>query len=235
MPGRKFPLVNQHFYHIYNRGVELRPIYKTKIDYERFLELMKYYRFHNTNLCFSKFKELSKDKRHEYYNELETENRKNAEIICYCLMPNHFHILIQQIQTNGITNYLRKFQNAYTKYFNKKYQRTGPLFQGTFKSVLIESEEQLFHVFRYILLNPYSSAIVDNLKNLINYPWSSIGEYLLGKTGMCFKETIHQKFKIKRTLKEFIFNQADYQRRLENIKHLVLEDRIFEGCVPAQP
>jgi len=235
MPGRKFPLVTKYFYHVYNRGVEQRVTFKSKKDYQRFYELMKYYRFSNTNMSFSKFKQISRKRRREILAELEKLNKKFVNVIAYCLMPNHFHLLLHQITTNGITNYLRKIQNAYTKYFNKKNERIGSLYQGTFKSVLIESEEQLLHVFRYILLNPYSGAVIKDVKDLIDYPWTSIKEHLLDEKGICSDEIIKQSFKNNDSLKEFIYDRAEYQRNLENIKHLVLEKQILEGCVPAQP
>ena len=84
-------------------------------------------------------------------------------------MPNHFHLLLKQTIDNGISHFLSKFTNSYTKYFNTKYNRVGPVFQGVFKSVHIESDEQLMHLSRYIHLNPVVSAVVEK-QNLLSYP-----------------------------------------------------------------
>ncbi|MBI4096254.1 MAG: transposase [Candidatus Levybacteria bacterium] len=103
------------------------------------------------------------------------ENQINlVEIYCYCLMPNHFHFLLRQNADGGITNFLRKFANSYTRYFNTKYDRIGPLFQGTFKAKLIENDAYLLQVSKYIHRNPLK------LSNcmLRSYPYSSYSYYL---------------------------------------------------------
>ena len=87
-------------------------------------------------------------------------------------MPNHFHLLIKQ-NIDRDYDILSNLQNGYTKYFNTKYSRDGHLFQGPFKAVKIDSEEQLLHVSRYIHLNPYSSGMLNNITDLDNYEWAS--------------------------------------------------------------
>ena len=118
---------------------------------------------------------------------------------------------------------MNNFQHSYAKYFNTKNDRTGSLFQAMFKSVRIESEEQLLHVARYIHLNPVSSFIIE-IDSLPNYPWSSLKDYFSdGKKSLIDTKSILGHFKSKEDYKKFVFDQADYQQKLEGIKHLVLE------------
>lgn len=90
-------------------------------------------------------------------------------------MPNHFHLLLQQIRDGGITEFISKLTNSYTRYFNIRNKRIGPLFQGEFKAVHVETDEQLIHLSRYIHLNPIVSYIT---KKLESYQWFSYLEYL---------------------------------------------------------
>jgi putative transposase len=139
-------------------------------------------------------------------------------------MPNHFHFLVRQNIDSGISKFMSNFENSYTKYFNIKNSRIGPLLQGPFKAVKIDSEEQLLHVSRYIHLNPFSSALVKNIDDLINYEWSSFSEYFgLNKYKLCQRGNIFSTFKNIETYRLFVFDQADYQKCLEEIKHLILE------------
>ena len=139
-------------------------------------------------------------------------------------MPNHFHLIIKQVVENGISKFIGNVTNSYTRYFNTKNERVGPLFQGKFKAKRIETEEQFFHLSRYVHLNPYSSYVVKTLEDLENYPFSSLPEYL-GKvqTNFCTKEVILENFKNKTEYKRFLFDQVDYQKKLEEIKHLTLK------------
>ena len=224
MPKRETPLVDDHYYHIFNRGVDSRPIFLNsgKKDYERFIKLMNYYRFNNYPGSYSKFVEMPREEKEEILMSLEKEDKTQVEIICFCLMPNHFHFLLKQREDNGILNFLTNLENSHTRYFNKKNERVGPLFQGRFKAVLVETEEQLLHLSRYIHLNPYSAAIVKDLDELVFYPWSSLGQYLDRQKGFCQTDTVMSYFKDFQTYQEFLFDQAGYQRELEMIKHLVI-------------
>lgn len=139
-------------------------------------------------------------------------------------MPNHFHFLIKQEQEDGVANFLRNFQNSYAKYFNTKTERSGALFQSMFKAVRIESDEQLIHVARYIHLNPSTSYIVKGVQELEGYPWNSFAEYLSKHPPKIInKEKVLGFFKSLDEFKKFTFDQGDYQRQLESMKHLSLE------------
>lgn len=224
MPGRKVVLANNETYHIVNRGIASQPVFLQKRDYQRGLDTFYYYQNRNLPLKYSRFLDQSKDRRLDILKSLKSEKNFLAEIIAFCFMPNHFHFLLKQKTDNGISKFLSNFTNSYTRYFNTKAERQGPLFQGKFKAVRIETDEQLLHVSRYIHLNPYTSYMVKTIKDLENYPHSSFPEYLgKMKTSFCNKELVLDHFKDTQTYKNFVFDQADYQRRLEEIKHLTLE------------
>jgi len=120
-------------------------------------------------------------------------------------MPNHFHFLLKQAQDDGIAKFMSNFQNSYTKFFNTRNGRDGALFPDQFKAVRIETEDQLLHVHRYIHLNPYTSYVVSEIKDLISYPWSSISEYLdKNAQNICETKTVLSFFKDILAYKKFI-------------------------------
>lgn len=179
---RRITLANDNYYHVFNRGVDKRPVFTNKDDYKRFLYLL--YACNDTKpVLNSSF----------YYQGLtsivEKERKKQVEIVCFCLMQNHYHLLLHQIANNGISCFMQKLGTGYTMYFNIKYGRSGSLFQGTFKAKHIDTETYLTHLTRYIHLNPAELkepnwkkkgtknpyAVHEYIKN---YPWSSYRHYL---------------------------------------------------------
>jgi len=135
-------------------------------------------------------------------------------------MPNHFHILAKQIRDNGISTFLSKLSNSYTKYFNTRYKRVGPLFQGSFKAVRIENDDQLLHVSRYIHLNP----LIDYLtRNLRMYPYSSYPEFLDVTKGFSQKDVILNNFSKRSSYEKFVLNQEDYGRTIKHIEKQLLD------------
>lgn len=225
MPGRKIPLITGQVYHIFNRGVAEQPTFLDKKDYQRALETAFFYQNLKTPLRYSYFIRLTRDRRLEILKKLREEKDYSVDIIAYCFMPNHFHFLLKQLKDTGISIYMSNLCNSYTRYFNTKRKRIGPIFQGKFKGVRIGTDEQLLHVQRYIHLNPYSSYVVKTLNELEDYQCSSLPEYLgLRDQEFCKKELVLKgHFRDTKTYRKFIFDQADYQRRLEQIKHLTLE------------
>jgi putative transposase len=224
MPIRVTPLINNEIYHVVNRGVASSPVFNTKWDYRRFTETFIYYQNVNLPTKLSKFISFSREEREKIRKTLATKSDHLISIMAYCLMPNHFHFLLKQLRKNGISHFIRRTTNSYSHYFNLKHKRRGTLFGGRFKAVRIENDSQLLHVSRYIHLNPYSSFLVKELKSLLKYPYSSLPEYLsLTKESICQKEILSSFFKEPQDHRKFIFDQADYQRSLEVIKHKLLE------------
>ena len=219
---RKVVLANNQIYHVYNRGVERRIIFTNKREFQRAIDTVKYYRFASLPLKFSKFLVQPAARRLELISNIHSSENKQVEIIAYCLMPNHFHFLVKQLRDNGISRFISNFTNSYTKYFNTKHERNGPLVQGIFKAVLVETDEQLMHVSRYIHLNPVASFVIKE-EELENYEWSSYREYLGLIEGFCGKEIVLNQFPSIKHYRQFTLGQVSYAQELEKIKHLLLE------------
>lgn len=217
MPARFTPFVNDQFYHIYNRGAEKKTIFQNKRDYSRFLKTFVYYHFEGPKPKFSNF--------YKYKLFKPNPQKKIVDIICYCLMPNHFHFLVRQLKEGGISEFVAKLTNSYTKYYNTKYDRVGALLQGQFKAVLVESDEQLLHLSRYIHLNPISSFLV---KKLADYQFSSYPEYINStKDSICSKEVIMSFFKFPAGYRKFVSDQISYAQNLELIKHKLIDEDLY--------
>lgn len=219
---RPTPLVNGEFYHIFNRGVARMPMFLSKIDYKQAIQTLSYYRFTKPPIALSRFKELPVKEKENFLSSLQSTERL-VDIVSFVFMPNHFHFLLKQHKDNGISKFISQFTNSYTRHFNTVYERVGPVYQGVFKSVHIETDEQLIHVSRYIHLNPLVSNVIRE-KDLLSYPWSSLPDFLNGKSSLVQLEHILQHFKNPVDYKQFVLDHTDYARRLEEIKHLTLED-----------
>jgi len=230
MPGRILPLVNNEVYHIFNRGSDKRDIFLQPRDYRRFVETFYYYQFEGPKPKFSALNKSSTfflrgfkkvlDKK-GFHNFNPTLHSKLIEIFSYCLMPNHFHFLVKQLKANGISIFMSQTTNSYTKYFNTKFKRVGSLLQGTFKSVRVGTDEQLIHVSRYIHINPVVSGLVSKPQD---YQWSSYLEYAYGAKGYCSTDLILGLFASRKEYRDFTEGQIDYGKRLELIKHQIIDD-----------
>ncbi|MCL4360234.1 transposase [Patescibacteria group bacterium] len=214
---------NSYVYHVFNRGVERRNIFLSARDYRRFTLLIEYYRFMDVPRSFSHFLTLPVNERQYYAAKLRT-TPPGVDILAYCLMPNHFHLIVRQNVDHGIITAISTIANGYAKYFNKKQDRVGPLYQGPFKAVPIETDEQLLHVSRYIHLNPVSSGIIDEA-DLWTYRWSSLPAYG-GTPPVPWLETrtVLSHFSDKHPYRDFVSDQIALAKQLEKIKHLVLEE-----------
>ena len=168
------------FYHLYNRGTDKRKVFTSQYDYERFIALLY--------LCNSSESTRIRSKFLTDMLSIKT-GKKLVQIGAYCLMPNHFHLLLSECVEGGISRFMQKLMTAYTMYFNKKNERTGNLFQGVFKAEHLDRDEYLKYIFAYIHLNPVK--LVDSkwkengIKNrtiaknfLKNYSYSSYLEYI---------------------------------------------------------
>lgn len=224
MPGRKTPLVTGYTYHVINRGVASQPTFINHSYYKRAIETFLYYQNQNLSLRYSYFIRQTQNKRSEILDSLRQQSDLLVEIIAYCLMPNHYHLLLRQIKDDGISIFMSKFANSYTKFFNTKNTRIGPVFQGKFKSVLIESDNQLLHVSRYIHLNPFTSSLVKDINNLHQYQYSSYPEYInQNSNNFCQKDIILNYFKAKNSYLNFTRDHSDHQRNLHSIKKVMLD------------
>ncbi len=212
MPYRKETFVNGRFYHIMNKGVADNPIFLNQQDRQIFLDILDFYRFGSGFSSFSRVRRL--EKKSKLFKKLLKEHysKKNlmVEIHAFCLMSNHYHLMLKQKQTTGVQNFIRLVQNSYAKYFNTRYERNGPLFQSVFKAVPIESNEQFIHTVRYILINPSSAGVVSSFRQLVNYRWSCLGDYLgIFKRKFLTKDFYLSQFSSKKELREFVKAEFD--------------------------
>ena len=153
--------VENGYYHLYNRGVEKRDIFLDEQDYAVFLSYLK------------KYLDPTGSDPHPL--------AKEVDLLVFCLMSNHFHLLVKQSSLNGITKLVRAVCTNYVMYFNKKYDRIGTLFQGKYKAVLVDNDAYLLHLSRYIHLNPGSDPKT--------YNYSSYKYYLGRKNANWIKTT----------------------------------------------
>lgn len=146
---RKQPLVIGEYYHIYNRGVDKRDIFKNKKDMYRFIESMLGF---NKIEVIGSLKNLRKLKKNQTVPKA-LSGEPLVSIVAYCLNPNHFHFILKQSVDGGIAKFMQKLQAGYTYYFNVKESRSGSLFQGTFKSQIIKNENYFNKIIGYVNKN----------------------------------------------------------------------------------
>ena len=142
---RKFSFSIDEYYHLYSRGVDKRIIFLDDNDRHRFMRLMF--------LCNGDKPVIYRDTQNLSLQKIDMGKRLVA-IGAYCLMPNHFHILVREITEGGITKFMSKLLTAYSTYFNKRQTRTGTLFSSEFKAQHLDTNEYLKYIFAYIHLNP---------------------------------------------------------------------------------
>ncbi|MFC1626993.1 transposase [Patescibacteria group bacterium] len=164
--------INDTYYHLYNRGINKNNIFEDASDYKTFLSYLKLY--------LAPIPTLLQDLQGETLKVSPSRKLNNysdrINLLCYCLMPNHFHLLIFQKDSSGINYFMRSLGTKYSMYFNRKYKRVGTIFQGVYKAVRITKEEQLIYLSKYIHRNPLD--ILPSRRDLEGYKYSSYGNYL---------------------------------------------------------
>lgn len=219
MPRRKILLITNEIYHVFNRSIAKTNLFASKIHLRKILEIVEYYRYPQT-IRLSKFKTLTQELKESYITRFK-KTQPLVEIYAYAFMPNHYHFLIKQLSDKGTVNLIANMQNSFAKYFNLKYNRAGGLFQNAFKATRITSEEELIHVSRYIHLNPVTSYLM-KIDELLKESVTSFPVYQDNqKNSFVNTELLIGVFGTRNRYKDFVLNQVDYQRKLDNIKHLI--------------
>jgi len=210
MPVRRPQLVNGEIYHIVLRAIEGLKLFRDERDYFRMIHDL--FEFNDDDPVLWDYR--------KHYNQHENTSRTIrkkrkmlVEILAFCLMPNHIHLLAKQLKEGGISKFMRKIGAGYGGYYNKKYERKGRLFDGRYRIVRIKTEEQLKTVFVYIHTNPVALIVPEwkekgitggelqkILRFLENYKWSSYSDYL-GKQN--FPSLTNREFLLK------VMNGAD--------------------------
>lgn len=215
MPYRTVPLVTGEYYHIYNRGVDKRPIFSSEIDMQRFLQSIEEFNVVEPigSIYQNSFIKDTKDEALGSSTPKLTPKLNLVNFVAYCINLNHYHFILEQVADKGIEKFMQRFGTGYTNYFNIKEKRSGALFQGRFKSVHIDSNEYLLHLSAYVNLNDRVHQLGSSTPKLVKSQ-SSWGEYAgKSKTNFCNKDIVLQQFK---NLKDYqIFAEGSLQDILE--------------------
>ena len=218
---RKEMLATGEFYHLFNKSIGGIDIFKNIYDLGRAIKLLKFYIFPQT-LRYSFFKRLNPQAKMDYLLKCNSSNPL-VEIYSFAFMPNHFHILLRQQVDNGIKKFVSNFQNSFAKYHNLKYKRLGTLFLQPFKAKLITKDDEFLHISRYIHLNPVTAYLI-KYEDLKSYPWNSYSYYIKKEKNKLINTSFITKLAGSNDrYQRFVSNQVNYQRKLGQIKHLVLE------------
>jgi putative transposase len=213
MSIRAVNFANDEYYHLYNRGNSKMEIYHDEQDYLYFKNL----------LLIMNMEQRFKTR---FVSDERIKGDSLVSIGAYCLMPNHFHILVRQEKENGISLFMQKVSTAYVMYYNKKYKRTGSLFEGKFKSKYAGIDTYLKYLFSYIHLNPLKIIEPDwktkikfagdfrGYDFIARYPYSSAGEYLASNYEIVERFSFPDYFPTKIDFKNDLFswfnlNQTD--------------------------
>ena len=154
---KKREIINNEYYHVYNRGARKNTIFDDDLDYQRFIETLTWYQKYAYPYS-AYLKQLNSPQVSK--NELDQHIAQNysnpalINILSFALMPNHFHLVIRQHHENGIRRYLKLITTSHAMYFNRRYSFSGAVFQGRYQTVHIANEYQLLHTCRYVHLNP---------------------------------------------------------------------------------
>ena len=209
---RKTSFAEGEFYHVYNRGVDKRDIFSEQYDLSRFLQSMR--EFNTLEPIGSIYeKTLLKIK-------FGSSTPKLVDVICYCLNPNHFHLILEQVEKNGISELMKRLGGGYTKYFNYHYKRSGALFQGKFKSVRIRTNAHLLYLSAYVNRNYF----IHGYGNDSDWRYSSFLDYTKrDKSEICEMSVVLDKFKNKREYQDFIQKNALHMKEKKDDDKLLLE------------
>ena len=177
MPRRDLTFQPDHCYHLYNRGNDRKLIFFERENYLHFLRLMR---------------------RHLI--------ERSLDVLAYCLMPNHYHLLVQ-CRTGEVSGAMQRLSMAYTKAMNRRYKRVGSLFQGQFGAIAVDSDEYLYRLTRYIHLNPVKAGLVADPRD---WEFSSYLEYAGLRSGTLPKlDVLQQKFAPEVEYQRFLKPEGD--------------------------
>ena len=191
---RTDPIIKNSYYHIYNRGNQTQQLFFDQSDYIRFLFGILLYQS-DISLSHPSRQVGYFLKKKSFQVDADTIdailNNRRVELINFCVMPNHFHLLVRNVTETGIPTYLHKVSNAYAKYFNTKYDRSGHVFQGTYKANSLMNENDVMRLSAYIHNNPKEL----NYK-LEEYAWSSLIDFKQNRWGNLLERGIvRERFK----------------------------------------
>ena len=232
MPIKRPPLVNGEIYHIVVRAVEDSKLFRDEKDYLR--KIHNLFEFNDSNPTKWQYR--------QYYEngsrDIIKREKRNllSEILTFCLMPNHIHLLVRQLVDGGISKFMRKIGAGYGIYYNNKYKRSGHIFQGKYRAVHVKSDQQLQTVFVYIHTNPVSLIMpdwkekgikdVDRAINFLeSYKWSSYPDYLQNKNfpSLTSREFLTETIGGVEPCRELVNDWLKYKKELADFEKVVIE------------
>ena len=204
---RNIRIAPGEYYHVFNRGVNKQLIFHDHTDRIRFLFIVLY--FQSPVILQNISRSVQPFIKHSVFNlDKETEQEiiksRFIELASFCLMPNHFHFIIKEVEENGIARYMQRVLNSYTKYYNTRYNKSGHLFQGPYKATHVGSNEQLLHLSSYVHRNPRELKEWFNKES--NYQWSSYQDFVNKNRfeQLLVFDIISEQFKSKKEYNKFV-------------------------------
>lgn len=221
---RKEALMIGEVYHTFNKSIAGFKVFNDEGDLLRIKNSFRYYQRANISMKFAQFlesKEVQREGFDKCFTRIFSNHEKIVQIIAYCIMPTHLHLILKQLKENGISAFMGNLLNSYSRYFNTRRKRKGPLWVGRFKNVLVKTDEQLLHLTRYIHLNPVTAFLVDKPEG---WNASSYSEYMFDlepEKKICEFEDLLDINPLR--YRQFVSDRISYQRELAKIKDLLFE------------
>lgn len=200
------------YYHVANYGVDKRIIFTDDEDFRTFLYYLKVYLLPKETIA--KMPNLPK--------RMLSKNRNvDVQMLAYSLMPDHFHLMLQEKEPGGISLLMKQLSNAYTKYFNERHKRSGSLFEGPFKAAFVKNED-IVQVVRYIHLNPFLGGLVDDPDK---YRWSDFPTYTNSKEiNISNSSIVLSRFNTPADYKHFVHNYMDYAEKVKTLPYVLIDN-----------
>lgn len=225
---RDINFVTGEYYHIYNRGVDKRPIFLHDYNFQRFLESLHLF---NDSLYAAPTNSMQRIEALSMSEVFDFERDHFVDVCSYTLIPNHYHLLVCQLKDGGISKLMHKLDMGYTKYLNHQLERSGTLYEGEFKAIHVKEASHLIHLPVYIHLNildlygfPWREGVITDweeaLRLMASYRWSSHGAFL-GKD---------QRLPIVKseTIKSFYVDNEDYLGHLRGWSERSLSEHLAQ-------
>ena len=192
MPPRRIPFLANHYYHIYNRGVNRNRIFFSDDNYLYVISLLR-----------------------------KNIKRYSIDIVAYCLLPNHYHLLVKPNEDNNLSLFMQSLFGSYTQAINKQLEREGPLFQGRFHSILVDKDEYLAHLARYIHTNP---VVAELARSPQEWPYSNYKD-ILGNRGGILKDSslVPDRFETGHDYQVFVEDYLYSQREIKGLGNYLLD------------
>lgn len=222
---RKNLLVPDEVYHVFNKSIAGYKVFNDEKDFTRIQQMFRYYQHQDPPTRFSHFinsHEVRSSGVTAPLKVLSEETTKAVQIIAYCVMPTHIHLVLKQLTENGVSTFMSKVLNSFTRYFNEKHKRKGPLWEGRFKNVQVNSDDQLLHLTRYVHLNPVTAYLCERAEDWNPSSYHEyVGEIPQGDRFCSYEGLLDIAPK---SYKRFVQDQIGYQRELAGIKSLLVDN-----------